>query len=177
MSRINLWIPSDAVLAAIAPIGLAASVGTGLVVDADPNGPRYPGAVTLAELVARGPRRAELEPPRSGVAILRNGGVRWEDAAEVLAALEKGWPHVAVRHVGPKRPDGDAVAVATDLPGVLSIDTNGPLVVQRTKRKPSKVGDVMLPRPARRLVAALLEGHLPGPSRWVRAWKPVWELR
>ncbi len=173
---INLWIPTDPVLAAIAPLGLAAVAGTALVIDAEPDGPNYPGLGSLADLVAVGPRRADLEPSGRGVAVLRNGGIDWEAAGEVVAALQRGWPHVVIRHAAAARPTVDSVAVVPDLPGALAARVAGPIVVQRTGWRDTGPGDVTLPRPSTRLIRLLLEGRLPGPSRWVRAWKPVWEL-
>lgn len=176
LMTINLWIPADHVLAAIAPLGLAAVAGTALVIDAEPDGPNYPGPGSLADLVAAGPRRADLEPLGSGVAVLRNGGIGWEAAGEVVAALQKGWPHVVIRHAAAARPAVDSVAVVSDLPGALAARVAGPVVVQRTGWRGTGPGDVSLPRPSTHLIRLLLEGRLPGPSRWVRAWKPVWEL-
>ncbi len=174
---INLWIPADPVLAAIAPLGLGAVAGTALVVDADPDGPRYPGPGSLAALVAAGPRRSDLRPTHAGLAVLRNGGVGLDDAAEVLAALAAGWPRLVVRHAGSEPPVGHSVAVVADLPGALARRVNGPTVIQRCVRASSSMdGDVQLPRPSTRLVRGLLEGRLLGPSRWIRAWKPVWGM-
>lgn len=173
---INLWIPADPVLSAIAPLGLGAAAGTALVVDADPDGPRFPGAGSLAALVASGPRRADLGPTQAGLAVLRNGGVGLDEAAEVLAALAAGWPRLVVRHAGSGPPAGPSVAVVADLPGTLARRVSGPTVIQRCARGSSLDGDVHLPRPSSRLVRSLLEGRLPGPSRWIRAWKPVWGM-
>lgn len=175
--KINLWIPGDPVLGAIAPLGLGASGGTALVVDADPAGPNYPGGGSLADLVAAGPRRADLSPSRDGLAVLRNGGVSIEDANDVLVALEAGWPRLVIRHAGSEPPPGQSIAVIADLPGALARRVNGPTVVQRVRfGAPSIEGDVQLPRPSTRLVRTLLDGRLPGLCRWVRAWRPVWEL-
>ena len=84
-------------LGALAPLGLGAAAGTALVVDLDPAGPHYPGAGSLANLVADGPRRSDLSPDRAGLAVLRNGGIDAAEADEVLTALEAGWPSVVVR--------------------------------------------------------------------------------
>ena len=86
-------------------LALAAAAGTALVVDLDPQGPAYPGNADLAELVAEGPTRRDLEPERSGVAVLRNGGVPEEEAAEVLNALAARWPAVVFRLPPRRRPD------------------------------------------------------------------------
>ncbi|MDH5503334.1 MAG: hypothetical protein OEY98_04825, partial [Acidimicrobiia bacterium] len=78
---------------------------------------------------------------------------------------------------GSEPPAGRSVAVVADLPGALARRVNGPTVIQRCGRTLSPMNaDVQLPRPSTRLVRSLLEGRLPGPSRWIRAWKPVWGM-
>src|SRR5690606_397227 len=62
----------DDLLGAIAPLGLAVAARTALVVDLVADGASYPAERTLPEVVAEGPRRAELVPERSGVAVLPN---------------------------------------------------------------------------------------------------------
>lgn len=79
----------DDLLGAIAPLGLAVAAGTALVVDLDADGPSYPAERTLAQVVAEGPRRAELVPERSGVAVLPNGGVRAFEALEMVEMLAR----------------------------------------------------------------------------------------
>ena len=86
MPALALWTPEDGLLGALAPLGLALAAGTALVVDLDPLGPHYPGTTSLADLVAEGPRQADLKPAHRGVAVLRNGGVAPAAAAEVVAA-------------------------------------------------------------------------------------------
>ncbi len=46
-----IWSPDDEVLGAVAPLGLAAAAGTAVVVDLDPDGPRYSGEVTTRRAV------------------------------------------------------------------------------------------------------------------------------
>ena len=84
MTALAVWTAFDGLLSATAPLGLAAAAGTALVVDLDPDGPAYPGRASLADLVADGPRRADLVPSRDGVAVLRNGGVEATAAREVI---------------------------------------------------------------------------------------------
>ena len=97
MPALAIWSPEDALLGAVAPLALAAAAGTALVVDLDPQGPRYPGSGSLADLVRDQPRRDDLRPGRAGVAVLRNGGIDPEAAEEVLVALAKDWPAVVFR--------------------------------------------------------------------------------
>ena len=166
-------------LGAVAPLGLAMAAGTALVVDLDPDGPAYPGDRSLAALVAEGPRRSELAPGRAGVAVLRNGGVAGEEAADVVAALVAGWPQVVVRlpaRPAPADAPAPVVPVRPLLPGGLWT-TPGPAVHQRAgwPVAPDGPGPV-LPIPRPRTWQALLGGLRPPPDRWLRAWREVWSF-
>lgn len=178
MTALTVWTAHDGLLSAVAPLGLAAAAGTALVVDLDPVGPAYPGSGSLAELVRRGPRRADLVPGRRGVAVLRNGGVGAGEAGEVLAALIEGWPHLVVR-VGtiPDPPPAPVVPVWPLLPGALAAQPSGVAVYQKSgfPAPPPGPGPV-LPRPRSSAICALLQGTLPPASRWIRGWRQVWRL-
>lgn len=182
MAVLATWVPEDALLGAVAPLALAAAAGTCLVVDLDPDGPRYPGEATLASLVADSPHRDHLTPRRRGVAVLANGGVAGEDARPVLDALVAGWPNVVLRlPATPHRPDvSGVVPVVLDLPGSVVVAVTGRRVVQRsavTVRRRHGAGVVVLPSVRRSTVRTLLDGRLPGPGRWMAAWRPVWRMR
>lgn len=171
----------DGVLAAVAPLGLAASAGTALLVDLDPAGPDYPGEGSLAALVEYGPRRADLRPVRRGVAVLRNGGIEASEAVEVLAALVDGWPAVVVRRaVGAPSLPGlpvPTVPVIPMLPAPLRVVPEGPAVYQPTglASDPPGPGHV-LARLRAGQVAQMLRGMIEQRWRWVRSWAPVWSL-
>lgn len=176
MPALAIWSPEDETLGAVAPLALGAAAGTALVVDLDVEGPRYPGEMTLANLVADGPTRDDLSPRRRGVAVIRNGGIDPEDAEDVLRALVDGWDAVVFRlpstHVG-----GDgAIPVLPLVPGSLLHRSAGPAVFQRSGWRVPVPGDaVILPRPAPATIAALLTGRAPHPGdRWIRAWRRVW---
>lgn len=159
----------------MAPIALAAAAGTALVVDLDRAGPSYPGAMSLARLVAQGPRRVDLSPPRPGVALLANGGVGTEECADVLDALIAGWPAVVLRLAPAVETDG-AITVVPLAGRNLLPAPSGRVVYQRSgwgERAPD--GALVLPRPSRATLRRLLSGvsALPG-DRWVRAWQAVW---
>ena len=178
MPSLSTWTPEDALLGAVAPLALAAAAGTALVVDLDPAGPRYGGEGSLADLVAAGPRRSDLTPARKGVAVLRNGGIDAADAAEVLAALTEGWPAVVFRLAPFPVPEADGVVpVRMLLPGGWFPSGDRHAVYQRAawSATPPGPGPVM-PRPKRSTIAALLAGRRPGPDRWLRSWKPVWDF-
>jgi hypothetical protein len=182
MPALAVWTPEDGLLGALAPLGLAAAApASTLVIDLDEGGPHYPGAASLADLVAEGPRLADLQPDRRGVAVLRNGGVRPRDAAPVVEALVAGWERVVVR-----LPPREQIAVQLPvvpvrllLPGRLFPWSEGPAVFQATPaRVPLPGPGIRLPGPPRGTVRALLQGRLPVPAdRWVRAWRRVWEAR
>jgi len=166
----------DESLGAIAPIGLAMAAGTALVVDLDVDGPPYPADRSVAELVAEGPRRAELVPDRSGVAVLPNGGVGASEALELVDMLAQSWPAVVVR-AGDEPIPFPVVPVRPLWPGFLAPDGRRAAVWQRVAGASDPPGPgPVLPPPGRSVVNALLHGRRPFRSRWVDAWKRVWEL-
>jgi hypothetical protein len=178
MATLATACETDGVLGIVAPLALAAAVGTALVVDLDQEGPRYPGSGSLAALVEQGPRLVDLRPTRSGVAVLRNGGIAAPEAVEVIGALVKGWPNIVLR----------LPRVATDLsmplvpvvpllPGGITPVSERPAVYQQLGWHEKAPGPAMtMPTPSRREVAALLEGRIPLRSRWLRAWNSVWSM-
>ena len=175
MTVLHTWSPEDRLLGAVAPVALAVAAGTALVVDLDPEGPAYPGDVSLKQLVEEGPRLADLRPVRRGVAVLRNGGVDSDASADVVAALLAGWPATVMR-LPAARPAG-IVHVVPVLPVTPVTVGSGPAVYQRGPwPAPEQLDGVVLPRPRPGTIRALLEGRRPGPSRWMRAWAKVWRM-
>lgn len=175
MAVLRMWTVHDGLLACVAPLGLAASVETALVVDLDAQGPAYPGAASLADLVNRGPRLADLQPQRSGLAVLRNGGIS-HGYDEVIEALCAGWPNVVLRQPSPCADEAE-VTVVPVLSGPLAHLCDKPHVAQRTGL--AHVPDnavVTLPRVSRSDLRGLLSGTIRPRSRWVRAWRPVWGM-
>lgn len=174
MPALSTWTPEDGTLSAVAPLALACAAGTALVVDLDPNGPVY-GTATLARLVENGPRRSDLAPARRGVAVLSNGGITPESAAEVIVALVAGWPHVVMRLPGspPPSPSRNVVPVRVLSPFLKS--GTAAAVYQRTAWRTAPPGPgPVLPRPHASTIRALATGSIPAPSRWIRAWREVW---
>jgi len=175
-----IWTPEDGLLGALAPLGLALAAGQALVVDLDPLGPRYPGDRSLADLAGDGVRRDDLTP-RSGVAVLRNGGVAPSEAAPVIEALMAHHRRVVLRL--PPRPSPSQlpvpiVPVRLHLPGSLFGGADGPAVFQATPSFARLPGiGVRLPVPAHSTVRALLAGQRPPPrDRWIKAWRSAWRL-
>jgi hypothetical protein len=175
MTVLHTWSPEDRLLGAVAPLALGVAAGTALVVDLDPEGPAYPGEMSLRRLVDEGPRLADLRPSRRGVAVLRNGGVDRSSSAEVVAALIAGWPAVVMRLPAVKT---DAFAPVVPILPVTPLTVGaGPAVYQRGPwAAPDELEGVVLPRPRAGTLRALLEGRRPGPSRWMRAWATVWRM-
>ncbi|HUO45803.1 MAG TPA: hypothetical protein VM470_03105 [Acidimicrobiia bacterium] len=169
----------DSVLSVVAPLGLAAAAPERpvLMIDGDPGGPPYPGDRSLAELVEEGPRRRELSPDSSGLAILRNGGVRLAQAGAVVAALGQGWPAVVIRVVDADLSTWPVIPVIPLLPGLLAPGPGRAAVWQATSLGAGAPGPgPVLPPLTRGLLTGLLNMHFRPAGRWVRAWRRVWEL-
>lgn len=171
---LGVWSP-DPVLSMVAPVGLAASVGTALVVDlvSTPNG----GARTLADIVAEGPKLDELSPARTGVALLAGGRVALEPALEIIDRLGRNWPALVIRLSGPTR-DVASVPVIPLYPGKLApaaAPAAGVWQPVSGGSEPPGPGPVM-PSLRAGTVRRILTGQLPRRSRWVSAWRPIWEM-
>lgn len=174
-SVLAISAPGDAVLHAVAPLGLAASAAPSIVVDLDPEAPPYPGSRTLAMLAADGPRRDDLVPTRSGVAVLANGGIDLDDALPLVDALTRSWPAVVLRS-GRSRPPYPLVRVFGLLPG-LTPAIEGPAVYQRLgPGSPPGLAGLVLPPVGRGEILRMLAGGRPSSRRWVAAWRRAWEL-
>jgi len=169
------------VLGAIAPLALATTQPTALVVDLDPRGPRYPSARSLRELVEEGPRAADLSPTRAGVAALANGGIGFEESRDLVDLLLRGWPAVVLRLPLQAPADVPAPIVPVHLltPGRM-FPPQGRGVYQpirggsRLRSRLEADGSLVLPAAPRRVVQSLLEGSRPVASRWATAWRRVW---
>lgn len=165
----------DPVLSLVAPLGLAASLTTSMVVDLTGD-LSLPRARTLADILADGPRLDELMPNRPGVALVSAGTIGVEDAAEVIGQLALRWPGIVVR-AGEEPWPGPIVPVVPLYPGLLAptdpdVAVWQPVGIAYEAPGPGPV----LPRLRARLVRRLLAGRMPGRSRWVDAWRPVWKL-
>ncbi len=177
MQVVATWAPEDGILGAVAPLGLANARPTCLVVDLDPAGPQYPGELSLADLVERGPTKAELSPVRSGVCVMKNGGAGVVESIEVIHAMSLSWPHVVVRlpAAGLDVP-WQSVKVRPLLPGNLFGRLEQHTVYQRSYWPvPAPDRSIVLPVPRPAVVAALLAGNRVRRSPWVKAWGPVWD--
>jgi hypothetical protein len=169
----------DSILSVLAPLGLAAAAhGPCLLIDLDSRGPQYPSKRSLAELVADGPTRAEIAPDRRGVALLRNGGIAWTDAAEIVERLASTWGSVCLRvstdQAGLPWP---VIPVVPLLPGFLAPRRGRSAVWQASARGQVAPGPgPLLPPLGRRLVHSLLEARFAPHGRWIRSWHQVWEL-
>jgi len=178
MATLAMACETDGVLGVVAPLALAASVDTCLVVDLDQHGPHYPGEGSLVDLVEQGPRLDDLRPTRMGIAVLRNGGIEPAAAGEVVGALVRGWPNVVLRL--PRLTstlEMPLVPVIPLLPGGMTPMSDRPAVYQQIGFKEKAPGPgLTMSTPPRGVVAALLEGRLPSRRRWIRAWNEVWSM-
>jgi hypothetical protein len=164
----------DPILSFVAPIGMVACVGTGLVVDLVSIA--QPGVRTLREISIDGPSLAELSPGRGGVAFLQGGDISTAEAIETLELLAARWPAVTVRVSGSDWPF-PVVPVIPMYPGRLLPEPAHagvwqPVSGQGTPRGPGPLLPRLRPSVARRLLA----GQLPRRSKWVDAWRPVWDM-
>ena len=171
---LGVWSP-DPVLSTVAPIGLAASAGTALVIDMVATAKT--SARTLADLVSDGPALSELSPGRPGVAWLPAGKVDRGDAVELMDRLAAHWPALVVRV-----PDHDfpfaSVPVIPLFPGRLlpvRLPPRGVWQPVADGADPPGPGPV-LPRLRAGLVRRMLSGQIPRKSRWVASWSAVWEM-
>jgi len=175
LAVLAIQTPEDGLLGALAPLGLGAAAGTALVIDLDISGPRYPGEASLASLVAEGPRRDDLSPTRSGLAVLRNGGVEAAVARQVVDALIAGWPSVVLRLPAEEALREPDVVIRPLVPGSLFTHSPGRACVFQDLGFRLPAPGPRLPVLGRSTAATLLAGVVPARSRWVRAWKPAWE--
>ncbi len=159
----------------LAPIGLAAALGTALVVDLRLDRPGYGAELTVADLLRDGVRRSHLGPTRRGVAVLGAADVPADEVCELVGHLEQGWPGVVVR-TGWPAPVFPMVEVHPVFPAGPWPAVPHPAVFQRVLpgHRPD-VDGVLLPRLSRGCVAAMLAGRVHPRWRWIRAWRAVWE--
>ncbi|MGI9648525.1 MAG: hypothetical protein ACR2OI_08405 [Acidimicrobiia bacterium] len=175
MAVLAIRPPEDGLLGALAPLGLGAAAGTALVIDLDDEGPHYPGEGSLASLVADGPRRDDLSPIRTGLAVLRNGGVQASEARPVVDALIAGWPSVVLRlPPGPGLREPDLV-LRPLVPGQVFGGSPAGVTVFQDLGFHLPAPGPRLPVLGRSAAGALLAGSIPARSRWVRAWKQAWD--
>lgn len=176
MAVSGIYVANDGVLGVVAPIGMAAAVGTCLVVDLCEGDPT--GGVTLATLVRDGPSSEQLRPKRRGVSFLRNGGISAQDAAEVVRAFCVNWPNVVLRVGASDEAVGEVgvVTVRAILSGPFFAEPDVGAVLQPTGlgARPKNHHGHVLSRLSARTVRTVLAGRVNQRSAWVRSWRPVW---
>jgi hypothetical protein len=176
VSVIALWSPHDHLLSVVAPIGLAVTRSSALVIDLDPGGPPFPGEFTLAELVRDGPTDEQLSPSDGGIGILANGGVSVSDASEIVAALVTRWPNVVLRCSPAQPPPDAAVSLIPLLPAPFGSPPTPRTVYQRTGfHTEVPQHSLVLPRPRRSTIEGLMGlRRMPKRSAWLRQLGRVW---
>ena len=166
------WSP-DPLLHHVAPLGLAASVGSCLVVDLDASAPPL-GRRTLRQVIDSGLTATDLESG-TGVAVVANGGVSPAEAATVVAALGRGWGRVVYR-AGPDRVDAPVVPIHPLLPGPFRPPTERCVVQATLSGRSRGVAPVTLPPLRRSQILAMLHGSIEPRWRWVRACRAIWSV-
>jgi len=165
----------DPVLSLVGAVGLAAAVGTGLVVDLLTESAG--GKRTLRDLAVDGPSLDELSPTRRGVALLRGGGVDLHTAIDIIGRLAERWPAVTVRVDRGELPFPVVPAVPLYPSGLLPSPSESHCVWQPVGVGSSPPGPgPVLPRLRPATLRRLLSLQMPRRSRWVDAWVPVWEM-
>jgi hypothetical protein len=152
-------------------------VGTALIVDLVANATVAGFGRTVRDIAVDGPRLSELSPGRRGVAVVRGGGLEAAELLGVVDTLSGRWPAVVVR-VGAGEWPFPTVPVVPLFPGVLtpvSLRPGGVWQPVRGGAEPPGPGPV-LPRLGSLQIRRILAGHLPRRSRWVTAWKQIWEM-
>lgn len=162
---------SDPLLHHLAPIGLASAAGRCLVVDLDQFAPSYAGR-SLADLVHDGPTSADLEPG-SGVALLGNGGVEYEQAAQIIDRLTTVWGRVVLRAGDDAQPAPvPTLTVEPLLPPPFTPESAD--IIQAVTFGQVADGRPLLPPLGRHQVRTMLAGNIEPRWRWVRAWQIAW---
>lgn len=156
---------SDPILHVVAPLSLAAAMGTALVVDCDA-GSGWPFPVgSLGDLAVAGPTADDLHPARAGIAVLGGSASSGHQLNELLAALRESWPAVVIRA---QLDEVDVIRVDPALPwrspGHVTVDVGF-----------GRTSQASIPRPPSRLLRRLLAGQVDPRWRWFRHWRPVWE--
>lgn len=166
---------TDAVLHAIAPLGLAAAADTTcLVVDLDPVSPPLPGKRTLADLVEESPRRSDLHPDRTGVGVLPNGGVEFSQAQPILSELIQGWDRLVLRVPDSTTNWGCSVVPVHPLIPEFPCPP-GPAVYQSMLPGSRLQGvGILLPPLNRSVIRSFLRGRIETRRRWIKTWQTVW---
>ncbi len=176
MSVVALWSPNDLLLSVLTPIGLAMTRSQTLVIDLDPAGPKYASPYTLADLVADGPTRRQLEPRPKVVAVLPNGGVGVDDAASVVSELVERWPNTVLRCDPAVPPPDMAISILPLLPAAFMTRPATRIVFQQLGfAQGAPKGALVLPRPGRSTIDALVGlRSMPMKSPWLRQLSRVW---
>jgi hypothetical protein len=166
----------DPVLSLVGSIGLAASVGTALVVDLVEVGADS-GSRSLRDMVSDGPSLAEMNPGRRGVALIRGGGVEPAMAIDMVEQLARRWPAVVARTADGPHPFPTVPAFPLYPGRILTVPDASHCVWQPlgSGAEPPAPGPV-LPRIPTATLRQLLSGHIPRRSKWISAWRPVWEM-
>lgn len=107
--------------------------------------------------------------------MLGHGSSSYDESADLIEALSRGWPHLVLR-VGATPVPVPTVLVAALYRGPLRPAATGPAVYQALSRLDRAPGPgILLPPLRRSQVATMVEGRVEARWRWVRAWRKVWD--
>lgn len=161
----------DPVLHHIGPLGLAASVGSCLVVDLDPDAPPI-GERTLAEVIEDGLSARDLRPS-GGVAVIGSGGIGYGEAMSILDDLIDRWPAVVIR-AGAEEIPAPRVPILPLLPAPFRPSTQVCALQLTARGQSAPTPAIPLPPLRRQQIHAMLGGRIEPRWRWVRAFRDVW---
>ncbi len=165
----------DPVMSLLAPVGLASSAGTALIIDVVSRISDR-GVRTLSDIVTEGPKLEEISPGRSGIAMIKAGHLGSSDVTQAAAMMASRWPAVVIRVDSDQWP-GPVVPVHVLYGGNVDTWDQGAAVWQTLTggERPPGPGPV-IPRVTSRTVRHILNGWTPRPSRWTRSWLKVWDI-
>ncbi|MGD2043985.1 MAG: hypothetical protein PVJ28_10075 [Acidimicrobiia bacterium] len=132
---------------------------------------------TLHDIATDGPTLAEMSPGRQGIAMVRGGGVDNHVADRVIEELAGRWPAIVVRTAWDESVYPTVPAIPLYPGRLLPAPDVSHCVWQPvgTGSEAPAPGPI-LPRLRSGTLRRLLTGHLPRRSRWIAAWRPVWEM-
>lgn len=160
---------TDRVLHHIAPLGLAASVGRCLVIDLDEVAPAH-SSRTLRQVLDDGASSSDLSVT-PGVSVISNGGVGYDEAADLIEHLTTVWGRIVLRTGGEPHPYR-TIDVEPLLPSPLAPVSAD--VLQAVQRGQRAEGVMMLPPIRSHQIRSILGGRLEPRWRWTRAWRDAW---
>lgn len=171
LHRVLSTTSPDPILHHLGPLGLAASIGSCLVVDLDRDAPPL-GGRTLADVIEDGPEPGDLRP-FDGVAVIGSGGIGYREAAPILDELIDRWPAVVIRS-GAEDVPAPLVPILPLLPVPFRPSPQRCAIQLTARGQRAPTSAIPLPPLRRPQIHAMLAGRIEPRWRWVRAFRDVW---